>query len=878
MTGITGYHTSETNGNRTSHRTSAYDDLGRLYRGEVYGVDSSGNTSNPQVSNRYYNETGLVARDAPSGSQLFSATSYDAVGRALVTYQAYEPSGHTPGSDPASVANAVVMTQQAMEWDEAGNLTSATTRQRFDTATGEGELGDPATEPKARVSYAASYADALGRSVATADYGTNGGAAWNRPQTVPGPSDTVLVATSTYDTAGDLTVQVDPAGVVTANTYDQAGRLTVVVENAMGGSGETRTTRYEYADDNGLEKLISQNPDTGEQVTEWVRGVTTDQGSALNSNRLVYRKVYPDSGGGSDLVTYTYNRQSQVTGMTDQAGTSHAYSHDKLGRLLADAVTFAPGTTLDTTVGRLETGYNERGLVVRSTSLNAAGTIVINEVKYAYNDFNQLVTEWQEHSGAVNTSTSPKVQYGYEDGAANTIRPTGITSPDGTHIATGYTAGTGDALSRPDQVKEGSSELAAMKYLGLGTLVELKYSAADDALLTMANGSTGDAGDIYTGLDRFGRLVQTLWKSGSTELVNTTYGRNRVGGVEWRLNVKAHASSAATQDDYYWYDGLRQVTRHDRGDLVPSSGPPYTGIDPATRQQQELLTFDETGNWRGDHSQSPALSQSRTHDTANQITAISGPAGAVQPAYDPAGNMTRMPATGNWAKGQDLTWDAWNRLARVRSDSSGSSSSSSSGSTSSSASGSFSSGSASSSSASGSSSGSPPSSSSSSSGSAGGDITYQYDARTRRTRKTNGAGAIDYYYDRQWRAVEERVAGSVTAHYVWSPLDRWTMIRRKRPTGGGTETRYVLKDYLDPAAVIDTSATVIERFGYDAFGPVYFMDASFAPRAASATGWNLLFHAEFLDTDSGLYNYGYRYYNPQLGRWISGIRSGSSAV
>jgi RHS repeat-associated protein len=177
----------------------------------------------------------------------------------------------------------------------------------------------------------------------------------------------------------------------------------------------------------------------------------------------------------------------------------------------------------------------------------------------------------------------------------------------------------------------------------------------------------------------------------------------------------------------------------------------------------------------------------------------------------------------------------------------------------------------SSSSASSSSDSSSSASGSSSSGSpASLEITYQYDALTRRTRKTNGAGTIDYYYDRQWRAVEERAAGGVSAQYVWSPLDRWTMIRRKRSVAGTLdETRYVLKDYLDPAAVIDTSAAVVERFGFDAFGPVRFMDAAFAPRAASTTGWNFLFHAEFLDTDSGLYNYGYRYLHPELGRWIS---------
>jgi RHS repeat-associated protein len=91
------------------------------------------------------------------------------------------------------------------------------------------------------------------------------------------------------------------------------------------------------------------------------------------------------------------------------------------------------------------------------------------------------------------------------------------------------------------------------------------------------------------------------------------------------------------------------------------------------------------------------------------------------------------------------------------------------------------------------------------------------------------------------------------------------MIRRKR----GGEELYVLKDYLDPAAIIDTGGNVVERFGYDAFGPASFMAPDFTPRPSSAADWNFLFHAEFLDEDTGLYNYGYRYYNPELGRWPS---------
>ena len=126
-----------------------------------------------------------------------------------------------------------------------------------------------------------------------------------------------------------------------------------------------------------------------------------------------------------------------------------------------------------------------------ATSLNAAGTVVVNEVLRFYNDFNQVITEYQEHSGAVNTSTSLKVEYTYANGTAssNTVRPTGVKSPSAISINTAYSSSQADALSRPDQIKEGTSVLASMKFLGLGTLVELNLDGASNALWTMKNGS-----------------------------------------------------------------------------------------------------------------------------------------------------------------------------------------------------------------------------------------------------------------------------------------------------------------------------------------------------------------------------------------------------
>ena len=183
--------------------------------------------------------------------------------------------------------------------------------------------------------------------------------------------------------------------------------------------------------------------------------------------------------------------------------------------------------------------------------------------------------------------------------------------------------------------------------------------------------------------------------------------------------------------------------------------------------------------------------------------------------------MTEMPSGDSWTTKQKLQWDAWNRLMRV-----------SEGSTT--------------------------------------ICKFEYDALTRQIILNNTSVTQDSYYDQQWRRIEDWVAGSIRAHHLWSPLDRWTLIRRKRSNGGTlNDVLWCLKDYLDPVAVITPGAVVQERFRYDAFGNMAFMTAAFGSRSTSSYSWNYLFHGEFLNGDLGLYNYGYRFYHPNLGRWIS---------
>lgn len=93
------------------------------------------------------------------------------------------------------VVGDTIVEQVEFGYDDGGNLTETVTRQRFHNAPSSptGELKNPSETPKAQVTYSASYPDALGRTVATADYGTNGGTALVRSSTIPTGSDNQVV-------------------------------------------------------------------------------------------------------------------------------------------------------------------------------------------------------------------------------------------------------------------------------------------------------------------------------------------------------------------------------------------------------------------------------------------------------------------------------------------------------------------------------------------------------------------------------------------------------------------------------------------------------------------------------------------------------------
>jgi hypothetical protein len=161
-----------------------------------------------------------------------------------------------------------------------------------------------------------------------------------------------------------------------------------------------------------------------------------------------------------------------------------------------------------------------------------------------------LATEYQAHEGAVNTSTTPKVQYTYSSGTSNTIRKTGMVYPSGRVLTYTYgtSGGQNDRISRVASLidDDGTTHLVDYVYLGARTFIEgdrpqpqMKWS-----ILTDQGGTDPDTGDIYRGLDRFGRVKDNQWYGYGTgsnvDLDRIRYGYDRAGNRIRRENPVAY--------------------------------------------------------------------------------------------------------------------------------------------------------------------------------------------------------------------------------------------------------------------------------------------------------------------------------------------------
>jgi RHS repeat-associated protein len=139
---------------------------------------------------------------------------------------------------------------------------------------------------------------------------------------------------------------------------------------------------------------------------------------------------------------------------------------------------------------------------------------------------------------------------------------------------------------------------------------------------------------------------------------------------------------------------------------------------------------------------------------------------------------------------------------------------------------------------------------------AGASVTYKYDGLGRRIEKNVSGTVTRYVYDGQNVLAEYAADGSVTARYMHGPeIDELLAVAH------GSTLSLVDADATGSVRRIVTGASVSASYDYDSFG-----------RIVAQTGSALssyYFQGREFDQESGLYYYRARYYDPQVGRFIT---------
>ncbi len=91
----------------------------------------------------------------------------------------------------------------------------------------------------------------------------------------------------------------------------------------------------------------------------------------------------------------------------------------------------------------------------------------------------------------------------------------------------------------------------------------------------------------------------------------------------------------------------------------------------------------------------------------------------------------------------------------------------------------------------------------------------------------------------------------------------------ERTAGGGAGWFYEHYDGLGSVvAISDVNGNVVEKYSYDVFGEATIRDANDDIRTTSAYGNSRMFTGREFDSETGLYYYRARYYNPAIGRFL----------
>ncbi len=772
-----------------------------------------------RVTRFEYDAAGRLAReiDPLGGTTLFA---YDAADN--LTSQT-DPLGRTTTYTYDAVGNLLTRSTNpttTFEYDVAGNVTAVidpnghTTRFEYDALNRLVRRID-ALQGERTLQY-----DAAGNIVAATD--ENGHTTrfeydvMDRLIRVIDPLNNVRE--STYDLAGNLTSASDVRGNRALFQYDGLGRI-VRSEDASGG-----VTQVVY---DGAGRVIQVIDPLGQStVNEYDaagnRTAFTDQ---LGS---VYRFVYDAVGNLlsatnplDETVAFTYDELDRQTSVALPNGSRTSSEYDAVGNIVSVADALGNVTKFEyDTVDRLVRRTDPLGGEETST-FDPAGNLIArsdrNGVRrtFVYDAMNRMLAEhWLDSAGAVIRTES----YTY-DALGNLLT---ASDPD---IAFNYTY---DALGR----------LTAESVTGTAGLADLVMSYTHDAAGNVVSQRDNLGAEVTSTFTANNLLASRTWQGAGIEPLRVDFDYDTRQDT---LEMRRFGDLAGMQlvgSTAFEYDAKRRLTQLAHRDATGNTLVQYDytrdAADRLVSESHHDQTIDYTNDGLGQilSATSNGLPEEsfQYDDNGNRIGAeiVVGPNNQILSDgdflydYDAAGNLTTKTSIAD-ASQTEFSWDHRNRLTQVQQRTSG--------------------------------------------GELVLDVSFVYDLFDRRIARTidrDGDGPLpaqtEHYLhsaNQAWADLDS--AGNVSARYLHgSIVDE--MLARYRPADG---IAWYLGDQLSTVRdVAGTTGQLLDHTDYTTFGGL-------ASEPKGAVGDRFKFAGRELDEELDLYYYRARYYDPNLGRFIS---------
>jgi len=663
---------------------------------------------------------------------------------------------------------------------------------------------------------------------------------------VPIGPDTFAKTSYTYNNLGEVLTTTDPLGNVTTNSYDAHGNVLTVTSPPPNGSTAASTTQFFY---NPLGELT--------QITDPLGNVT----------KLAY---YPAglintiTDAQQNVTTYVYDAHGNRTSVTDAMNNLTQFAYDTGDRL--KTITY-PGST-----GTTGFTYDNRGRRTTVTDQNSKTTT------YAYDDADRLTTV----TDAATPGNVTTYVYDTENNLtsiqdANNHSTTFAYDAFGRVTKTTFPAGTAefyyyDAVGNLIQKTDRKSQTVTYTYDQLSRLLQKAYPDSTAVNYTYDNDSrltqvTDPTGTYQFTFDNMGRLTgassQYTFLTGRTFTTSYTYdaASNRTGFTDPESGSTTYvydtlnrlqtltqpAAFSGTGNFGFTYDVLSRRTQMTRPNGLKSAYA-YDNLSRllSVLHQSGATTLDgasyavnNAGNRTSRTPQPSGTASNYGYDALYELTSVTQSSTTTESyTYDPVGNrlsslgvspysnnlsneLTSTPSatytydsngnTSTKVVGSNTTtyaWDYENRMTSVTLPGSG------------------------------------------------GTVTFKYDPFGRRIYKSSSTATSVYAYDGFNLIEETNSSGGVVARY-----EQAQNIDEPLATLRSSATSYFHADGLGSITSLSSAAgSIANTYTYDSYGNLTASTGSLT-NSFRYTG------REF-DSETGLYYYRARYYDPAAGRFL----------